>query len=83
MHYNFPIVPPLFLHPLTSLISNCLNLLFGIQEGLGDRSPFPANKKTGDTERLLCAGGPHKGPACFQDTHNILYLTEDFYPEYI
>ena len=26
---------PLFLHSLTSLISNCLNMLFGVQEGLG------------------------------------------------
>ena len=42
-HYNrkkrvfnsFLIIPPLFLDSLTSLISPCLNLLFGIQDGLG------------------------------------------------
>ena len=28
-------VPPLFLHPFPSLISSCLNLHFGIHEGLG------------------------------------------------
>ena len=54
-HYNrkkrvfnsFLIIPPLFLDSLTSLISACLNLLFGIQDGLGSWSLFPANKKQG------------------------------------
>lgn len=32
---SFLVIPLLFLHPLSSLISAGLNLLFGIQEGLG------------------------------------------------
>ena len=35
LHYCFLTVPPLFLHPLPSLISNCLNLPFGTQAQIG------------------------------------------------
>ena len=31
LHYDFLTAPPLFLHPLPSLISSCLNLPFGTQ----------------------------------------------------
>ena len=35
LHYCFLTAPPLSLHPLPSLISNCLNLPFGTQERSG------------------------------------------------
>ena len=57
LHCCFLSAPPLFLCPLPSLISNCLNLH---REGLGGWSLFPANQKNGDTERLLYLGEPHR-----------------------
>ena len=40
LNYCFLIVFPLFLHPFTSLISNCLSLLFGTQERPRRPCPF-------------------------------------------
>ena len=50
---------PLFLHSLTPLISNCLDLPFGTQ-GMSRRlKPFLYKQETGDMERLLYLGGSH------------------------
>ena len=43
---------PLFLHPLTSLISNCLNLLFGTQGRPQRLKSFSTNKKR--EQRSFC-----------------------------
>ena len=55
LHYCFLASPSLFLHPLTSLISNCLKLSFGTQ-GISQRL-FPTNEKH-QTERLPCSRAP-------------------------
>ena len=82
LHYCFLTVSPLSplsLHPLPSLISNCLNLPFGTQEGHGGwMKPISCNQEMGDTERLLCPGAP-QGPAWFQKEHrfaNALILAQ-------
>ena len=46
LHCCFLAAPPLFLHPLPSLISNCLNLPFGTQ-GRGHRKAFVPRSPTG------------------------------------
>ena len=46
LRYCFLTAPPLSLHPLPSLISNCLNLPFGIQ-GRGHRKAFVSRSPTG------------------------------------
>ena len=48
----------LSLHPLLSLINNCLNLLFGTQGRSWKLKPIPYKQETGDTKRLLCSGAP-------------------------
>ena len=54
--YYFPCLTafPLFLHFLTSLISNCLSLFFETQGRLRRQKSFSTNKKQG-TERGFCA----------------------------
>ena len=63
--YYFPCLTafPLFLHFLTSLISNCLSLLFGTQER-PRRLPFLYKQERGDTEVLLCLGTCHRAFLC-------------------
>ena len=57
LHYCFLTALPLFLHSLAFLISDWLNLSFGIQGRSGRQKPF-SYKENGDTERLLYPGGP-------------------------
>ena len=47
LHYSFLASPPLSLHALPSLISNCLNLPFQTQEGHGGWSLFLTDKEQG------------------------------------
>ena len=65
LHYCFLAAPPLSLHPLRSLISNCLNLPFGTQERSGRLESVPYKQGMGDMERLPCPGAP-QGPVQFQ-----------------
>jgi len=51
---------PFFLHPLSSLVNNCLNLLFGTQGRSRRLKPFLYQRETGDTESLFVPGGPHR-----------------------
>ena len=50
------LAPPLSLHPLPSLISNCLNLPLGTQGSSGRLECVTYKRETGDTEGLLCLG---------------------------
>ena len=61
LHCCFLTVPPLSLHPLPPLISNCLNLPFGSQgrSREAERSVFPVVKKWG-TQKGFCAHEPHR-----------------------
>ena len=59
LHYSFLIVCPLFLHFLTSLISSCLNLLFGIQESPGGLSLFLKIRNRG-TQKNFVSGRAHR-----------------------
>ena len=55
LHYCFLTAPPLFLHSLPSLISNCLNLPFGTQ-GRSRRlneAKFLQTRHTGGPHRVL------------------------------
>lgn len=57
LHYCFLTAPPWSLHPISSLVSNCLSLPLKLREshrGWMDR--IFVIKKWGDTERLLCLG---------------------------
>ena len=54
----FLIAFPVFLHSLTFLISNCLNLLFGIQERSRRLKPFSTNKKWGRLRGFYTWEGP-------------------------
>ena len=65
LHYCFLTVPPLSLHPLPSLMSNCLNVPLGLREAWELNEPISYNQETGDTERLSCPGAP-AGAARFQ-----------------
>ena len=61
LHYSFLISPPLFLHSLTSLISNCLNLPFATQ-GRSRRlneTYFPQTRNGGHRNDLYL-GGPQR-----------------------
>ena len=53
--YYFLTASPLFLHPPTSLISNCLNLSFGTQGRSRRLKPFPVDRKWGTQKG---SGGP-------------------------
>ena len=69
LHYCFLTASPLSLHPVPSLISNCLNLPFGTQGRSWSLESLPYKQGTGDTERLPCPGAP-QGPAQFQEDHS-------------
>ena len=58
LQYCFLTVPPLFVHPFPSLISDCSNLPFGTQERSWKVESVPYKQVTGDAERLLCPGAP-------------------------
>ena len=62
----FLIAPSLFLHSLTSLITNCLYLPFGLREGLWAWNFFPTNKKQG-TQRAFVPRRIPQGPAQLQN----------------
>ena len=55
----------LSLHPLPSLISNCLNLPFGTQGRSWRLESVPYKQEMGDTERLTWCPGAPQGPAWF------------------
>ena len=57
------IVSPWSPHPLPSLISNCLNALFGARGRSWRLKPIP-QQEMGDAENLGCPGAP-LGPAGF------------------
>ena len=60
LHDYFLTVPPLFLHPLSSLISICLNLSFATQGRSGGwMKSISYKQETGDTERI-CPWEPHR-----------------------
>ena len=69
LHYCFLAAPLSYLHPLSSLISNCSNLPFGTQGRSWSLGSIP--KKWG-TERFLCPGAP-QGPAQFQCQSGIFW----------
>ena len=57
LHYFFWAVPPLSLHPLPSLISNCLNLSFRTQArlwGLSRKAPRPRSPTGSCLVSALC-----------------------------
>ena len=56
LYYCFFTAPPLSLHPLPSLISNCLNLPLGTQGSSGRLEFITYKQEMGDTEGLLCPG---------------------------
>ena len=60
---------PLFLHSLTSLISKCLSLLFGTQEGSRRLKPFSTDKKRG-TQRGFSTRERPQGPTWFHSSHD-------------
>ena len=60
LHYCFLTAFPLFLHSLTPLISNCLNLPFGTQGRSRRLKPFSYKQEMGGTERLSYPGEPHR-----------------------
>ena len=49
-----------FLHFLTPLISDCLNLPFGTRGRSWRQKPFSYKQEIESTERLVYLGGPHK-----------------------
>ena len=60
----------LVLHPLPSLISNYLNLPFGIQEGSWRLKSIPYKQETENTERLPRPGVP-QSPVWLQELYLI------------
>ena len=59
-HCFFLTTPPLFLHSLPSLSSNCLNLLFGTQGRFRRLKPFFLQARNGGHREDLYLGGPHR-----------------------
>ena len=57
LHYCFLAAPPLSLHPLCPLVSDCMNLPFGTLESSGGWNRFPTNQKWG-THKGLPAQDP-------------------------
>ena len=55
-----------------SLISNCLNLRLELRDWI---KPISCNQEMGDTERLLCPGGP-QGPAVYQSQQAVWCIWE-------
>ena len=72
---GFPTEPfafSLFLHALTSLISNCLSLLFGTQGRPRRLKPFSTNKKRGHRGTAVprkASEGPAQFHCLLSDTH--------------
>ena len=64
-----------FLHSLPSLISDCLNLPFGIQGRSRRLKPFSYKQEIGDTERLSCLGGSHRVLLGFSPPFSLLLLS--------
>ena len=64
LHYYFLAALSLSLNPLLSLISKCLNLLLGTQEGSWRLESVPYKHGAVDTEWLLSPGAI-QGPAQF------------------
>ena len=60
LHFCFLSAPPLFLHSLPSLISNCLNLSFRTQVRSRRPKPFSEKHEMGGRERLLYPGEPYR-----------------------
>ena len=56
LHYCLLTLPPWSLHALPSLITDCLNLLFGAQGMSWRLKPIPPKQEMGDTEKLVCPG---------------------------
>ena len=73
LHYFFLTVSPLILHYLPSLVSNCLNLLFGTQGQSRRLNPyFPTNKKWG-TQKGFVPGRTPQGSGRFQECCRIFF----------
>ena len=64
LHYCLLTVSPWSLHPLPSLISNLLNLLFETQGRSWRLKPIPPKQDMGDSEKLVCPGAS-QGPLSF------------------
>ena len=75
---------PLFLHSLTSWVSNCLNLPFGIQ---GRSSLFPTNKKQGHHRKAFYPGLLPENQVCLlvlrQQTQPSQSLWEGTFDDYL
>ena len=74
LHYCLTALP-LFLHPLPSVISNCLNLPFETQGRSRRLKPFTYKQETGDMERLLYPGEPHDFNPPFLRYSSVLWET--------
>ena len=74
--YCFLAAPPLSLHPLPSLISNCLNLPFGSQGRSWRLESVPYKQGTGDTERLPCPGAPTGSCSVSLRVHSLWHFRE-------
>ena len=74
-HY-FPCLTalPLNLHSLSSVISNCLNLLFGTQGRPRRLKPFSTSKKRGDHRGAFVPGRASQDPAQFQSPFSFIYF---------
>ena len=69
LHYCFLTASPLFLHPLPSLMSRCLNQLFGIQgRSSWLNEPYFLQIETEDTEKICIREGP-SGSCCISLPH--------------
>ena len=64
LHYCFLEAPPFSLHPLSPLISDCMNLPFGTLEDIGGWNPFPANQEW-ETHKSLHAQESRSVLICF------------------
>ena len=58
VHYCFLTAPPLSLHPLSALISSCLDLPFGTQGWSWKLESVPNKQELKDTNRFPCPGTP-------------------------
>ena len=71
LHYYFLTASPLFLHSLSSLISNCLNMPFGTQGRSRRLKPFSYKQDRGHRQAFVPRKAP-QGPVQFQ-IQRILY----------
>ena len=69
LHYCLLTAAPWSLHPLPSVISNCLNLLFGTQERSWRLKFILKKQEMGDTEKLVCPGAPQGPPCSISNAH--------------